>query len=75
MKTKYMKDKHTSSVFKMLALGFILANAPAMAQDQAAADDDAAEAESVMEEVIVEAASVELRVLVIRVSVVADLIF
>jgi TonB-dependent receptor len=37
----------------MLALGFMLAQIPAMAQDQAGSDDADAEAEAVMEEVIV----------------------
>jgi TonB-dependent receptor len=51
MKTKDTLDKHTLDVFKLLALGFILAHMPAMAQDQA--DQPDAEAEAVMEEVIV----------------------
>lgn len=41
-----------STVFQALALGFMLAHMPAMAQDQDASDSDA-EADNVMEEVIV----------------------
>ena len=39
MKTKENSDKHTGNVFKALALGFILVNAPALAQDQASGTD------------------------------------
>jgi TonB-dependent receptor len=53
MKPKETLDTHATSVFRMLALGFILAHAPAMAQDQTSPDQSDAEAEAVMEEVIV----------------------
>ena len=53
MKTTDTNDTQRKRIFQMLALGFMLANAPAMAQDQATSDDTDAEAEALMEEVIV----------------------
>ncbi len=55
-KTELLDEQYCGTrkrVFQALALGFMLAHMPAMAQDQAGSDDTDAEADAVMEEVIV----------------------
>ena len=57
MKTTEILDQQQCGtrkrIFQALALGFMLAHMPAMAQDQASPDDTDADAEALMEEVIV----------------------